>query len=75
MSTEIQAACRRTTVLSLRLDTPNPRDCPIRKKLNGVSSGDRDGYRTRAPRLIQQPEYALSSQLRTGAQKCAGVPS
>ncbi|GFX22494.1 serine-protein kinase ATM [Trichonephila clavipes] len=46
-----------------------------RKKSKCVRSGDQGGHRTEPPHVIQQPEYAISSQLHTGALKCAGAPS
>ncbi|GFW33907.1 transposable element Tcb1 transposase [Trichonephila clavipes] len=45
-----------------------------REESQWCEPGDRDGHRTRAPRSIQPPEYAVFIQSRTGAKKCAGSP-
>ncbi|GBN46377.1 hypothetical protein AVEN_182076-1 [Araneus ventricosus] len=75
-STEVQAACRRATksicVVTTSRYTSSLR-WPYRKKSNGVRSGERGGHRTGPPRPIQRPGYSISSQPRTGAQKCAGA--
>ncbi|GFX70050.1 hypothetical protein TNCV_4614881 [Trichonephila clavipes] len=47
----------------------------LRKKSSDVKSVDHGSHRTLPSCPIQRPGYAISSQSRTGAQKCVGSPS
>ncbi|GFV03914.1 hypothetical protein TNCV_4227211 [Trichonephila clavipes] len=42
---------------------------------NSVRSSELGGYRSSTSRPMQLLGFAISSQLRTGEQKCAGSPS